>query len=151
MCDSDYAEDKDNRLSVTGYCICIKGCQISWKSRAQKCQTSSSTEAEYVALCEISCEILLLLEFLGKKIEYPITVYCYNVEAIYLAHNAKISNRPKHVDTIIHFVRQYVEDGTIKIKFVQSEDKDADIFTKKTNESTFEKHTSKFIIVNSAE
>ena len=36
MCDSDYAGNKDNRLSVTGYCIYINGCLISWKSRAQK-------------------------------------------------------------------------------------------------------------------
>ena len=50
MYNSDYAGDKDNRLSVTGYCIYINGCLISWKSRAQKCQTLSSTEAKYVTL-----------------------------------------------------------------------------------------------------
>ena len=78
MCDSDYAGDKDNRLSVTDYCIYINGCLISWKSRAQKCQTLSPPEAEYVALYEICCEILfvkIVLEFLGEKIEYPNTVY----------------------------------------------------------------------------
>ena len=57
MCDSDYAGDKDNGLSVTEFCIYINGCLISWKSRAQKCQTLSSTEAEYVALSDICCEI----------------------------------------------------------------------------------------------
>ena len=25
MCDSDYAGDKDNRLSVTGYCVYVNG------------------------------------------------------------------------------------------------------------------------------
>ena len=120
----------------------------------QRCQTLSSTEAEYVALSEICCEILfvkMILEFLSEKIEYPITMYCNNVGAIYLAYNAKISNRTKHVDTRKHFVRDYVEDGIIKIKFVRSEDNDAYIFTKNTNEYTYEKHTSKFMIVNSAE
>ena len=34
MCDSDYAEDKDIRLSVTGHCIYIKKYLIRWKSRA---------------------------------------------------------------------------------------------------------------------
>ena len=28
MCDSDYAGDKDNPLSVTGYCFYINGCLI---------------------------------------------------------------------------------------------------------------------------
>ena len=62
----------------------------------------------------------MIVEFLGEKIEYPITVYCDNVEAINFAYNAKISNRTKHVDTRTHFVRHYVEDGMIKIKFVRS-------------------------------
>ena len=44
-----------------------------------------------------------------------------------------------------------IEDRTIKMKFLQSEDNDADIFTKNTTESTYKKHTRKFIIVNSAE
>ena len=62
----------------------------------------------------------MILEFLGEKIEYLITVYCDNVGAIYLAYSAKVSNRTKHVDTRTHFVRHYVEDGTIKIKSVRS-------------------------------
>ena len=78
MFDSDYEGDKENCSSVTGYCIYINGCLKSWKSRAQKCQTLSSTEAEYVALSEICFEILfvkMILEFLGKKIEYHITIH----------------------------------------------------------------------------
>ena len=42
----------------------------------------------------------------------------------------------KNEDTRTHFVRNYVEDGTIKVKFIQSEDNGVDIFTKNTNEST---------------
>ena len=85
----------------------------------------------------------MILEFLGEKLNIPSRyVYCDNV---------KISNRTKHVDTRTHFVRHYIEDGTIKIKFVRLEDNDADIFTKNKTASTYEKHTSKFMIVNSAE
>ena len=148
LCDSDYAGDKDTRLSVTGYCVYVNDCLISWKSRAQRCNTLSSTEAEYVALSEICCEILFVrqvLEFLGEKINYPITVHCDNVGAIYLAYNAKISNRTKHVDTRIHFVRNYVENNVIKITFVRSEDNDADVFTKNVSENLFNKHTEKFM------
>ena len=153
MCDSDYAGDKDNRLSVTGYCIYVNGCLISWKSRAQRSHTLSSTEAEYVALSEICTEILfvrMIMEFLGQPVEYPIKVYCDNVGAIYLAYNEKISRRTKHVDTRTHFVRRYVEEGTIKIVFVRSEENDSDIFTKNTSESTYNKHTEKFMIQNSS-
>ena len=42
-----------------------------------------------------------------------------------------------------------VKNGTIKFFFVWSKENDADIFTKNTSESTFNKHTEKFMIQNS--
>ena len=51
--DSDWAGSKDDRRSITGYCIYLNGCLISWKSRGQKHVTLSSTEAEYVAVSEV--------------------------------------------------------------------------------------------------
>jgi hypothetical protein len=35
---------------------------------------------------------------------------------------------------IIHFIRENVEDGIIKIEFVKSNDNDSDIFTKNVNQ-----------------
>ena len=133
---------------MTEYCVYVNDCLISWKSRAQQCNSLSSIEAEYVALSEACYEILIVkqvLTFLGEGINYPITVYCDNVGAIHLACNAKISNRTKHVDTKIHFVRNYVEDNTIKITFVKLEDNDAEVCTKKVLETLFNMHTEKFM------
>ena len=98
-------------------------CQIQWHLFKRDrllhigSQTLSSIEAKHVVLSKICCEILfvkMILEFLGKEIEYSIIVHCDNVGAIHLAYNIKISNRTKHVDTRTH-VRHYVEDGTIEI------------------------------------
>ena len=36
FCDSDYAGDKDTRISVTGFIIYLNGAAISWRSRGQK-------------------------------------------------------------------------------------------------------------------
>ena len=114
--------------------------------------TFLSKEAEYVALSEICTEILfvrMIMIFLKQHVEYPIKVYCYNVGAIYLAYNEKVSRRTKHVDTRTHFAWHYVEEGTIKIIFIRSAINNADIFTKNTSESTYQKHTEKFMIQNS--
>ena len=46
--DSDWDGANDDRRSITGYCIYLNGCLISWKSRGQKHVTLSLTEAEYV-------------------------------------------------------------------------------------------------------
>ena len=51
--DSDFAGDKDNRISITGFCIYLENCLISWRSRAQKHVTLSSSEAEYVGVSEV--------------------------------------------------------------------------------------------------
>ena len=99
----------------------MNGCLVSWKSRAQRSKTLSSMEAEYAALSELCSEILfvrMIMEFLGERVKYPITVYFKNVGAIYLAYIKKISIQTKHVDTRTHFVWNYVENRTIKIIFV---------------------------------
>ena len=99
-----FAGDKDKRLSVTGFCIYIYGCLVSWKSHGQKTVALSSTEAEYIAISELCAEILLIksiLEFLKIEIKLPIIVHCDNIGAIYLGHNAKLSQRTKHIDVKI--------------------------------------------------
>jgi hypothetical protein len=61
--DSDFAGDKDDRKSITGYVIFIFGSAISWKSKSQPCVKLSSTEAEYVALDETVREVKLYFNF----------------------------------------------------------------------------------------
>ena len=71
-----------------------------------------------------------LLEFLELKVELPIEVNVDNVGAIYLSKSATTSNRTRHIDTRYHFVREYIDDGVLKVVFVKSEDNHADIMTK---------------------
>ena len=135
FCDSDFAGDKATRISVSGYCIYIMNCLITWRSKGQKHVTLSSTEAEYVAVSDVCTEIMfvrMILCFLGIRVKLPITVHCDNIGAIFLSYNAKISQRTKHIDTKYRYVGEYVDQGVVKIIFVRSEENDADIFTKNT-------------------
>jgi hypothetical protein len=148
MCDSDYAGDKQTRTSVFGYIIYFCGAPIAWKSKASKSVTLSSTEAEYVALSEITKEIMFVkqvLETMNITIKLPITVRVDNVGAIYLSNNFSLGQRTKHIDIRHHFVREFVEDGIIKTLFIPTNDNDADIFTKNTSEETFNRHTMKHL------
>ena len=107
------------------------------------------TEAEYVAVIEVCAEIIFikqLLEFLGVNVEYPITVRCNNVGAIFLSYNAKNSNRKKHVDIPAHLVRQYVKDGIVKVIFFQSVDNEAYTFTKNLNSQIFQHYATKNLV-----
>jgi len=141
--DSNFAGDSDTRKSVSGFIIYLCGAAIAWRSKGQKSVTLSSTEAEYIAISEVATEILYvasILRFLGIPVEYPISVNVDNIGAIYLTKNATTGSRTKHVDTRFHFVREYIEDGVMKVQFVRSENNDADIFTKNLNGSLFQKH-----------
>ena len=81
-----------------------------------------------------------MLEFLELEIEYPIMIRVDNIGAIYLANNQVLSNRTKHIGVRYHFVRDYIEDGIVQIKFVRSKENSADMFTKNLPKELYHKH-----------
>jgi hypothetical protein len=151
--DSEYAGDPDTRISVYGYILYFCGAPIAWKSKSDKSVTLSSTEAEYFALSEAAKEVIFvrhLVKSMGIEIEFPIIIKVDNVGAIYLSNNHTTSQRTKHIDIRHHFVREFIEDGILKVVFVRTDDNDADIFTKNTTEDLFNKHSKKMVeVVNS--
>ena len=133
LSDSDFASDKETRKGVFGYIIYFCGIPIAWRSKGMKSVVLSTTEAEYMALSEVVKElkfIVKLLQTMNIEVELPITVHVDNVGAIWLSNNRTTSDRTKHIDIRTSFVKEYQEDGKIIIKFVKSEEDEADIFTK---------------------
>lgn len=146
--DSEFAGDKNNRISVYGYILYFCGAPIAWKSKAGNSVTLSSTEAEYIAVSEVAKEIIFaknVAESMGIKIEYPIKIRCDNVGAIFISNNYTTGLRTKHIDTRAHFIREFIEDEIITVEFIRSGENDADIFTKNTSEELFIKHSNKFM------
>ena len=82
---------------------------------------------------------------MNVRMELPITVHVNNVVAIWLSNNRTTSDRTKHIDIRTSFVKEYQEDGKIVIKFVKSEDNEADIFTKNTTNDIFQNHQKKLV------
>ena len=108
----------------------------------------STTEAEYMALSEVVKElkfIVQLLQTMNVEVELPITVHVDNVRAIWLSNNGTTGDRTRHIDIRTSFVKEYQEDGKIIIKFVKSEDNEADIFTKSTTNVIFQRHQKKLV------
>jgi hypothetical protein len=146
--DSEYAGDKETRISVGGYIIFLLGVAILWKSKAQKSVTLSSAEAEFVALSEAAKEIkfvVQVLETIGIRVKLPIIVRVDNVGAIFMSENVSTSSRTRHVDIRYHYVREYVEEGFIKIIFVKSAENIADGFTKNITGNLYDSHVKEFM------
>jgi hypothetical protein len=72
--DSDWNNDINNCVSVTGFVITLCGSPIKWSSRKQTCVTLSSTDAVYLAVTETGRFVRafrLLLVDLGFRLDGP--------------------------------------------------------------------------------
>ena len=138
-CDSDWAQDPDDRKSTTGYVVMIAGGPVSWQCKKQPTHALSATEAEFVALTECTKDILWLTYFLTELgIEYDTPmIYCDSQSANEWTKNASHHQRNKHVALKYFFIRDEVARNTIKIAYVSTKDNVADILTKSTTRSIF--------------
>ena len=103
---SDWASDKIMHKSQTGYFFQLASASISWQSCAQKTIALSSTEAEYMALCDCCKQakwIKTLLSKLGINVR-PIPIHGDNQGSIFLGSNPVQGNRSKHIDIQYHFI-----------------------------------------------
>ena len=64
--DADWAENKDDRHSMTGFIYLLANGAISWVTRRQPTPALSSTESEYMALSDSSCHACWLRTFISE-------------------------------------------------------------------------------------
>ena len=131
--DADWAADKDNRRSRSGYCFYLGDSLISWRSCLQQTISTSTMEAEYKALAFAIQEMKFLrmtLESLGFKQETPTVIYDDNQACIKCATNAVYHGRAKHIEIDYHVTREAVKRKLCKVIYCNSDDMKADIFTK---------------------
>ncbi|XP_065623821.1 secreted RxLR effector protein 161-like [Quercus suber] len=58
--DADWAGDPTDRCSIRGLCFLLGTSLVSWRSKKQDVVSRSSTEAEYCALVDTTCELVWL-------------------------------------------------------------------------------------------
>ncbi|GJY29862.1 ribonuclease H-like domain-containing protein [Tanacetum coccineum] len=106
---------------------------LSWSAKRQVTLSRFSAEAEYRGVANVVAETAwirnLLLE-LHTPLSTATLVYCDNVSAVYLSTNPVQYQRTKHIKIDIHFVREYVASGQVRVLHVPSRFQYADIFTK---------------------
>jgi len=130
--DASFASDSSTRRSQTGYAFLLCGAAVVWRSRLQPCVTLSSTEAEYVALCDASKEVrplAQLLEFLGAE-QGVVRIMEDNAAPIRLAADTGASQRTKHIDVKYHYVREQVQNRLVSVESVRTQEQHADVLTK---------------------
>jgi len=148
--DADWGSYMDTHRSTTGFCIFLGNSLVSWKAKRQKTVSKSSAEAEYRALASVSTEIVWLKNILTDfHISSPhAVIYCDNQATIQIASNPSHHERTKHLDIDLHFVREHVEKGTIKLNHIRKHHQLADCFTKSLPRTSFLNILSKMGIEN---
>jgi hypothetical protein len=84
---------------------------VCLRSKAQRGETLSSSEAEYVAVSEAVKErkfIKYVLQGIGIDIEPPIIVKTDNIGEMFMAQNSSSGMRTYHVETRYHYIRENV-------------------------------------------
>ena len=139
-CDSDLAGDVDTSKSTSGTLFFLGDCLVSWQSVKQRVVALSSCEAEYIATTTAATQALwlsrLLRELLDRKME-AVELKMDSKSALALAKNPVFHDRSKHIRTKFHFIRDCLEEGSIKTNHILTADQLADILTKSLGKAKF--------------
>jgi hypothetical protein len=148
-CDSDWAGDKDNRKSISGFMLFFCGVLIMWRSKQQASVSLSSAEAEFVSVGELAKEICFVVQILlsiGVPVQMPVTIKVDNMGAIFMSKNATSSSRTRHMDVKWRFVNDLSDDQVIELVFVRSEDNWSDMQTKNVSGNIYDRHAPEFVV-----
>jgi hypothetical protein len=132
--DASYAchEDRRSHFGITLHLGALSGAFHSVSKKA-KVMALSSTEAEYIALFEAAKLISWARQFLsdlGFPQLLPTTVYEDNLSTIHLVEHGNDKGKTKHMDVRYHYIRELVDNGSIKLEHKSTLLMIADILTK---------------------
>ena len=137
--DASFADNRIDGKSSQGYMMKLFGGPIAWRANKQDTVTTSSTEAELLALSQTAKEAIYLsrlLLALTLQLDEPLTIQCDNVQEA-----AKLQTKLRHVDIHSHWLRQEVQRGTIGLQWQETGKMIADGLTKALSKLRFRKFT----------
>ena len=113
---------------------------VSWMSKKQNFISLSTAEVEYIAAGSYCTQLLWMQKLLHDYgiCQEHLTIYYDNTSAINISKNPVQHSRTKHIEIRHHFIRELVEDGTLTLKFINTNDQKANLFTKPLDSKRFE-------------
>ena len=114
---------------------------VSWLSKKQSSIALSTVEAEYIVVASCCTQVIWMkqtLEDLLVKYEHPILINCDNTSAINMSKNLVMHSNTKNIPIKYHFLRDEVSQKVVKLEYIDTKEKIADIFTKPPPKEAFE-------------
>ena len=143
--DSDFAGCVDSRKSTSGYIFILAGGAISWRSVKQTMTATSTMEAEFISCFEATSHGVWLKSFISglrvmDSISRPLSIYCDNSTAVFMAKNNKSGSRSKHIDINYLAIRERVKEKKVVIEHISTELMIVDPLTKNMPSLKFKDH-----------
>ena len=136
MCgDASFADDSETRRSSQGYIVQLFGGPIIWKAARQATVTTSTTEAELLALEHVAKESTALKRFLNElrlNLGVAWEIFCDNQQTIRLVveESERLTTRLRHVDIQNMWLKQEHAKGTFTVTYMKTSEMPADGLTK---------------------
>ena len=137
-------------LVVLATLICVHTNLISWSSKKQCTVARSSIEVEYRGVANTAAEIIWLQSLLCKLgvPQSPLIVLSDKLGATYLSINSIRYSRSKYAEIGVHFVRDYITNRVLDVRFVSTKDQLTDILTKSLSSLRFSMLKNKLLVLS---
>lgn len=152
--DASFADNTLDRKSSQAYAMKLFGGLIGWKANKQNTVTTSTTEAELLALSQTAKESIYvsrLLDELSVRLDTNrIRLQCDNHQTIRLVTDeiAILQTKLRHVDIHNHWLRQEVLNGSIEVVYTPTAKIMADGLTKALQGNNFNVFISQIGLVD---
>ena len=118
--DASFGNCATTKRNTEGYLFKLFGGPIDWSSTKQKTVSTSTTEAELLALSHAAMEALWwnrIFEDLGFKLGHELIINCDNQQTIRLLIKdlPTLVTKLKHIDIRRHWLREQVANEKIKV------------------------------------
>lgn len=134
--DASFGDNTLDRKSSQAYVMKLFGGVIGWRANKQDTVTTSTTEAELLALAQAAKEAMYvnrLINELGVSLDSQhIRIQCDNQQTIGLVTKeiAVLRTKLRHVDIHNHWLRQEIERGSLIVEYTPTDEMIADGLTK---------------------
>ena len=135
LCDADLGGDKRTGRSRTGYLFYLFGNLVAWQAKLQPSVSLSTAEAEYQSTCaaaQFGVWFRRVVTDIGilSAATAPVTIMNDNKSAIAIASTPAMAARSRHFNLRVHWLKQVVRDGEIRVVFVCTDANTSDALTK---------------------
>lgn len=141
--DSDWATCIKTRRSFTGACIFLAGGVIAYKTKFQLTVALSSTEAEFMAACDVGRMCLMIRSILWDldiPQEAATITYEDNDGCTAMGNAQKPTSRTRHIDIKYFALCEWIERDYIRLERIDTSINAADHLTKPLTRALFHRH-----------